>query len=135
MKKYVIYLLSLLMVFSPAAVFADVEAQADPGYVVEAEAELNDDAENAEVVLEQAEEVQEEAQAEAPEAAPEEAELVPVEPETVQAEAAAEATGTDHWEGNKYIDAFRQVLDELGLEYRMTGPFPKHLSKHSHLVD
>ena len=31
--------------------------------------------------------------------------------------------------GNKYIDAFRQTLDELGLEYRMTGPFPKHLSK------
>ena len=37
--------------------------------------------------------------------------------------------------GNKYIDAFRQVLDELGLEYRMTGPFPKHLAKHSQPVD
>lgn len=37
--------------------------------------------------------------------------------------------------GNKYIDAFRQVLDELGLEYRMTGPFPKHLSKHCHPVE
>ena len=37
--------------------------------------------------------------------------------------------------GNKYIDAFRQTLDELGLEYRMTGPFPKHLAKHSHPRD
>ena len=37
--------------------------------------------------------------------------------------------------GNKYIDAFRQVLEELGLEYRMTGPFPKHLAKHSQPVD
>ena len=35
------------MVFSPVAVFADVEAPADPGDAVEAEAELNDDAENA----------------------------------------------------------------------------------------
>ena len=37
--------------------------------------------------------------------------------------------------GNKYIDAFRQTLDELGLEYRLTGPFPKHLAKHSHPRD
>lgn len=37
--------------------------------------------------------------------------------------------------GNKYIDAFRQVLDELGLEYRMTGPFPKHLAKHCQPVE
>ena len=37
--------------------------------------------------------------------------------------------------GNKYIDAFRHVLDEIGLEYRMTGSFPKHLAKHSHPRD
>ena len=30
---------------------------------------------------------------------------------------------------------FRQVLDELGLEYRMTGPFPKHLAKHCQPVE
>ncbi len=42
MKKYVIYLLSLLMVLSPAAVFADVEAPADPGDVVETAAEPGD---------------------------------------------------------------------------------------------
>ena len=37
--------------------------------------------------------------------------------------------------GSKYIDAFQQVLDELGLEYRMTGPFSKHLARHSQPVD
>ena len=37
--------------------------------------------------------------------------------------------------GNKYINAFRQVLDELGLEYRMTGPFSKHLAKHCQPVE
>ena len=37
--------------------------------------------------------------------------------------------------GDKYINAFRQVLDELGLGYRMTGPFPKHLARHSQVVE
>ena len=103
MKKYVIYLLSLLMVFSPAAVFADVEAPADPGDAVEAEIELNDDAENAAVAQEQAEEVTEAVQEEAQETAPEEADLAPAEQEVVKAEAAA-AGSADHWEGNKYLN-------------------------------
>ena len=30
----------------------------------------------------------------------------------------------------KYRDAFREVLDELGVPYRVKGPFPKHLPKH-----
>ena len=37
--------------------------------------------------------------------------------------------------GNRYIDAFRQVMDELGLEYRMTGPFPKQLARHRQVVE
>lgn len=95
------------MVFSPAAVFADVEAQADPADAVEAEAELTEDAADAAVVPDQEipeeEQLTEEVPEEAVEAAPEEAELVPAAPETVQTEAAAE--GTDHWEGDKYVDA------------------------------
>ena len=39
MKKFVIYMLVMLMAFSPAAVFADVEAAADPGDAVEVTAE------------------------------------------------------------------------------------------------
>ena len=30
----------------------------------------------------------------------------------------------------KYRDAFREVLDELGVPYRVKGPFPKHLPRH-----
>lgn len=33
--------------------------------------------------------------------------------------------------GGKYIHAFMDVLDELGLQYRVKGPFDKHLAKHS----
>ena len=33
--------------------------------------------------------------------------------------------------GDKYIDSFCRVLDELGLKYKLSGPFPKHLAKHS----
>ncbi|MCR5000192.1 MAG: hypothetical protein K6A71_00190 [Lachnospiraceae bacterium] len=32
--------------------------------------------------------------------------------------------------GNKYIDAFCRTLYELGLKYKLSGPFPKHLAKH-----
>ena len=32
--------------------------------------------------------------------------------------------------GNRYIDAFCQVLDDLGLKYKLSGPFPKHLARH-----
>lgn len=74
------------MVLSPAAVFADVEAPADPGDAVEAE--LNDDAENAAVAQEQAEEVTEAVQ--------EEADLTPAEPEVVQNEA-LEAGDDESW--------------------------------------
>ena len=42
MKKFVIYLLTMLMAFSPAAVFADVEAAADQGDAVVVTAETSD---------------------------------------------------------------------------------------------
>lgn len=31
---------------------------------------------------------------------------------------------------DKYIRAFKSVLEELGIPYTVEGPFPKHLSKH-----
>ena len=30
----------------------------------------------------------------------------------------------------KYINAFRDVLKELGISFKMEGPFPKRLPKH-----
>ena len=72
MKKIVIYLLAMMMAFSPAAVFADVEAQADPGDAVEAGSEVTEDA----AVPEQA----------AEEVADEDADLAPAEEEAVQEE-------------------------------------------------
>lgn len=30
----------------------------------------------------------------------------------------------------KYVSALESVLDELGIPYKVNGPFPKHLSKH-----
>ena len=30
----------------------------------------------------------------------------------------------------KYINALKEVLDELGIPYKVEGPFPKHLSRH-----
>ena len=31
---------------------------------------------------------------------------------------------------DKYINAFRDVLEELGISFKMEGPFPKSLPKH-----
>lgn len=92
MKKIVIYLLTMLMAFSPVAVFADVEAAADQGDAVEVTAETSD---AVEVAAEPADAVEEEAAVEvqaeeaAVEAPAEEADLVQAEPEDLQDEASA----------------------------------------------
>lgn len=31
---------------------------------------------------------------------------------------------------DKYINTFREVMDELGISFTMEGPFPKKLPKH-----
>ena len=31
---------------------------------------------------------------------------------------------------DKYINAFREVMNELGISFTMEGPFPKKLPKH-----
>ena len=31
---------------------------------------------------------------------------------------------------DKYVNAFRDVLNELGISFKMEGPFPKRLPKH-----
>ena len=30
----------------------------------------------------------------------------------------------------KYIGALKEVLDELGIPYKVEGPFPSHISRH-----
>ena len=113
----------MMMAFSPAAVFADVEAQGDMGDAVEAAAEPGVTAESADVAADTAKDVVaapeqmiEEAQDAEADLPPVEAEVqdvetyaVPVEAEAVQAEAAAEGTTAD-----EESDIYTWVVKEDG---------------------
>ena len=108
MKKSVIYLLVLMMAFSPAAVFADIEATADQETAVEA-AETNEAAEPADVAADAEEDSVAAPEQPVEDAQDVEADLAPVEAEAVQDEAAAAGTASD-----EESDIYTWVVKEDG---------------------